>query len=135
MKYKILCLFLAIVLLAVLSTGCLFSSPKWITTRDATDIASDSATLNGRIGVLSEGESATVYFLWEQDQGQGVFGPTPPQTTAPTTMRNEGGFSTLLTGLLPNTTYLFRACADVTKLDGTSQNWLGNIRSFTTGSE
>jgi len=90
-----------------------------VTTNDATNITTNSATLNGNLDNL--GTASTVYGSFEYGLTTAYGYETTPQE-----MTSTGPFSFPLTGLLPNTTYHVRAKAVG---DGTSY---GLDKSFTT---
>jgi Raf kinase inhibitor-like YbhB/YbcL family protein len=116
---------LTVLSLAVLLTGC--PTVPTVTTKDATNITSNSATLHGTISGIPEDNSATVYFRWEQYQGQNEFSDDPSYTPEITKTSNTA-FSSVLTGLMPNTTYIFQVeCESSTHY----VSW-GEILNFTT---
>ena len=90
-----------------------------VTTNNATNITTNSATLNGNLDNL--GTASTVYVSFEYGLTTAYGNETTPQA-----MTTTGPFSFPLTGLLPNTTYHVRAKAVG---DGTSY---GLDKSFTT---
>ena len=97
------------------------NAPKRLTsvTNPATDMAADSATLNGTLDDLGAASSVEVYFEWGLDTSYG-------NETTPQTMTTTGLFSANLSGLDPYTTYHFRA-----KAVGDGINY-GQDKSFTT---
>jgi len=116
---------LTVLSLAVLLMGCPWKTV--VTTKDATNITSNSATLNGTISGIPEDNSATVYFRWQQYQGQNEFSDDPSYTPGITKTSNTA-FSSVLTGLMPNTTYIFQVeCESSTNY----VSW-GEILNFTT---
>ncbi|MBI4283332.1 MAG: S8 family serine peptidase [Chloroflexi bacterium] len=90
-----------------------------VTTNNATNITSNSTTLNGTLDGLGSA-SANVSFEWGTTSG------SLNQFTAAQVMTGIGSFSANVTGLSANTTYYFRAkaVADVTAF--------GAEKSFTT---
>jgi len=85
------------------SDNIVVSTPT-VLTNPATDIAADSATLNGTLDDLGAASSVEVYFEWGLDTSYG-------NETTPQTMTTTGLFSANLSGLDPYTTYHFRAKA------------------------
>ena len=92
-----------------------------VTTNAATDVTTESATLNGNLDSLGDYSSVNVSFEW----GETLGGPYPNETT-PETMASTGPFSAPISGLASNTTYYFRA-----KATG-SVTVYGDEQSFTT---
>ncbi len=81
------------------------SSSLSVSTNPASNIGSDSATLNGTLTDLGSNDtSVTVYFQYGTDITYGS--ETPHQT-----MNATGSFSADISGLSPDTTYHFRAVA------------------------
>ena len=78
--------------------------PLTVTTTPASDITTNSATLNGILDSLGTYSSANVSFEWGLDTSYG--NETPPQT-----MYATGPFSASISGLEPGTTYHYRAKA------------------------
>lgn len=78
-----------------------------VTTGAATSVNNNSATLNGSLTALGTATTVNVSFQWGTTAG----GPYPYSTTAQA-MTTTGAFSATLTGLLPSTTYYFKARAD-----------------------
>lgn len=99
------------------------ASKSWgaptVTTNNATNITTNSATLNGNLNNL--GTASTVYVSFEYGLTTAYGSETTPQL-----MTTTGPFNFPLTGLSPNTTHHFRAKAVG---DGTSY---GLDKSFTT---
>jgi phosphodiesterase/alkaline phosphatase D-like protein len=81
------------------------TTPPLVTTNDATDVAMNSATLNGDLTSLGTAGSVTVSFEW------GTVSGSYTSTTADQTRTSTGAFSADLSGLGPGTTYYFRAKA------------------------
>jgi len=102
-------LFLVSVLLcmAVCSTSlvCSKAEPS-VSTKDATEVTSVSATLNGFLNGLGDASSVDVFFRW--GTGSGYY----PNVTPKQTMTSTGGFSCVIFGMIPGTTYYFLAEAD-----------------------
>ena len=96
-----------------------------VTTGDATDVGTDSATLNGSLDDLGGASSADVYFEWRES------GAASWNTTAAQTLSSTGSFSDDVTGLSSGTDYEFRAVADAS--DGDSD--AGTTNTFTTASD
>ncbi len=93
-----------------------------ITTKSATNVATTSATLNGRVDGSSSSTRA-----WFEYGSNTNFGYT---TTKSSYGSNSTNFSRSISGLMPNTTYYFRAVAESSR-----DRVFGNIMSFsTTGS-
>ncbi|GAI74549.1 unnamed protein product, partial [marine sediment metagenome] len=90
-----------------------------VTTNDATNITTKSATLNGNLD--NRGTASTVYVSFEYGLTTAYGSETTPQA-----MTTTGPFSFPLTGLSPNTTYHVRA-----KAVGGSTSY-GLDKSFTT---
>jgi uncharacterized repeat protein (TIGR01451 family) len=91
-----------------------------VTTRNATNVSTSSATLNGRVD--GNGSSVRAWFEYGTNTNLGY-----------TTSQNSYGsgstdYSRSISGLYPNTTYYFRAVAE--NSDGTDY---GSILSFRTG--
>ena len=105
-----------------LRTSTLTPSPPSVTTNNATNKTTSSATLHGNLS--SKGTAPTVYvsFQWGTTTAYGEETTAVAKTTT-------GPFSSPLGGLLPNTTYHFRGKAVG---NGTSY---GSDRSFTTLTE
>ena len=78
------------------------STPPSVTTNDASDITSNSATLNGNLGGLGTAPTVSVSFEWGENTSYG-------NTTTPESKNTTGAFTFALGGLSPNTTYHFRA--------------------------
>jgi hypothetical protein len=76
-----------------------------VSTTAATNVATDSATLNGSLTSLGGASSAQVSFQWGLTTGYGN------ETAPPQTMTATGAFSAPLSGLTPGTTYHYRAKA------------------------
>jgi len=90
-----------------------------VTTDDASNLATTSATLNGELGNLGTATSVTVSFEWKVSGGS--YAPIAVEVKD-----SIGAFSADLTGLTPGTTYYFKAKAVG---DGTSY---GAEKSFST---
>ncbi len=95
-------------------------TPPAVTTAGTTDVTDNAATLNGNLTSLGEYSSANVSFEWGATVGN------LDHETTPQTMTAIGNFSAALSGLVPSTTYYFRA-----KVTG-SVTVYGNELSFTT---
>ncbi len=80
-----------------------YLSPE-VKTNEATEITSDSATLNGSLTSLGQDEYVAVYFDWGTSDMYG-------NETTMQVMTSLGTFSLSLEKLTPNTTYHFRANA------------------------
>ena len=98
------------------------SGTPYVTTNSATNIANNSATLNGYVN--SNGVSSNVWFEWGTSSS--YFGNSTPQISYGTLSAN---FSSTITGLYPNTTYYYRAVAQNPQGGGIVY---GNQLSFTT---
>ncbi|MFC2072912.1 hypothetical protein ACFLUU_09525, partial [Chloroflexota bacterium] len=79
--------------------------PPTVTTNDAVDISTNSATLHGSLGNLGSSLSANVSFEWGTTSGNLTW------ETTPQVMASIGAFSAGLSNLSSNTTYYFRAKA------------------------
>ena len=94
--------------------------PPEVTTEAATEIATDSAALNGRLDSMGDYTTLDVSFKWGTTSG------TLDQETAPQAMTSTGNFTATLGDLDSGTTYYFRA-----KVTG-SITVYGDESSFTT---
>ncbi|MEA2085659.1 MAG: hypothetical protein U9O84_01245, partial [Chloroflexota bacterium] len=81
-----------------------------VTTSAATGVGATAATLNGVLTSLGDYDSVSVSFEWGTTTGYGDEIPAG-------TMTETGSFSAALTGLLPGTTYHFRAKATGSAID------------------
>jgi len=124
MKYwHCIAIILLLLLLIVLAIGiALAQVPPEVTTNAATDVTTDSATLNGNLTSLGDYSWAYVSFEWG---GNTTYG----NETTPGNMTTLGPFSDNINGLSPNTTYHFRAKAVG---NGTATPVYGNDTTFTT---
>jgi len=95
-------------------------SPPTVSTGTASSVGTATATLNGTLSDLGSASTVQVYFEYGLDTNYSS-GTTPYQA-----MSGTGPFTARVTGLVPNTTYHFRAVAVG---DGTSY---GGDVSFTT---
>jgi len=95
-----------------------------VSTGDATNVGTDSATLNGSLDDLGGADSADCYFEY-RETGSNAWTATSGQTIGST-----GSFSEDVSGLSSDTDYEFRAVADAS--DGDSN--AGATNGFTTGS-
>ena len=101
-------------------------SPPGVTTSAATSVTWTTATLNGSIE--TNGSSTTVTF--EYGLNSDLSAPVTTVTAAESPLADSGSPQTVtkaLTGLIPSTTYYFRAIG--TNVDGTTN---GSILNFTT---
>ena len=96
-------------------------TPPSVTTNDATNVTTDSATLNGDLTALGTASSVTVSFEWKVSEGS----YTPIAVGG---KDRTGTFSVGLTDLTPGTTYYFKA-----KADGDGDPVYGAEKNFTTG--
>ncbi len=80
------------------------TAPPVVTTNSATEIHCTSAMLNGILDSLGTADNVTVSFEWGTTTGYGNETALEPRTST-------GTFSANMTGLIPNTTYHFRAKA------------------------
>jgi hypothetical protein len=94
------------------------ASAPAVTTNDATDLATTSASLNGNLDSVGTAASVIVSFEWGTTTGSYT------QTTDNQTLSATSPFFANLTGLTPGTTYYFRA-----KAVGDGQD-LGDEKSF-----
>jgi phosphodiesterase/alkaline phosphatase D-like protein len=95
--------------------------PPSVSTNNATDVATSSATLNGDLTSLGTASSVTVSFEW------GIASGSYSHTTTDQAMTASGHFSADLNGLDSGTTYYFR-----TKADGDGDPVYGPEKSFAT---
>lgn len=98
------------------------TEPPSVTTSHSADVHAESATLRGVLGSLGTAGAADVYFEWGTTRDYG-------SRTAPESATLPGDFSAAVSGLLPDTSYHFRAVADG---DGDPVHGLDAM--FTTGS-
>lgn len=77
-------------------------TPSMVATSAATAIGTTTATLNGSLTSLGSASSVQVSFEWGLTTSYG-------NTTSTQVMTSTGSFNAPLSGLLPNTTYHFRA--------------------------
>jgi hypothetical protein len=86
----------------------LAEAPLGVETLAPTDVSLTSATLNGELTGLGGADNATVYFeYWvEGDRNSST-------NTSTTTLNETGNFSTTVSGLSPNETYVYVAHAEV----------------------
>ncbi len=103
-------------------TNCGNNNTPSVTTYSATDITNNYATLNGYID--PNGSSTTRWFEWGTSYGN-LYNSTNHLFQG----TNAGNINQQITGLIPNTTYYFRAVAQNT--NGTSY---GNTLTFQTPS-
>ena len=115
-----LCVLLAAIVVLLLPTPVLAESPA-VTTNGADNVTSASATLQGSLEDFGTADNVTVCFEW----GTSASGPYP-DATSDQTKNSTGPFSADLNGLIPGTTYYYRAKAVG---DGTAY---GDEKSFTT---
>jgi len=92
-----------------------------VSTNPASNIQQTSATLNGLLSDLGSYTNASVFFQY------GLTAPAYGSATAYVTKTTTGAFDANITGLLPNTTYHFRAVAV-----GTDITVYGLDQTFTT---
>jgi len=85
-------------------TFATLTTPPAVKTSSATDVHCTSATLNGILDSLGTAGGVEVSFEWGLSTAYG-------QETARETMTATGNFKASLTGLIPRTTYHFRAKA------------------------
>jgi len=105
------------------------TTPPSVITQPATNIAFNSATLNGNLTSLGTAASGNVSFQWTTDAYYTGYGNTYDSETSPAqTMTDPGNFTFNLSTLSSGTTYHFRAKAVG---QGTSY---GNDTTFTTNS-
>jgi hypothetical protein len=88
----------------IIPTFTLTLQPPTVSTSAATDIDQSSATLNGNLTSLGSASSVDVSFEYGTTTSYGTTTETIP-------MHGAVGFSTVITGLNPGTTYHFRAKA------------------------
>lgn len=99
------------------------TSETEVSTEEATNITTDSATLNGNLDSISDDTSdVDVYFEWGE-QGTGL-----TETTNVQNLTTTGSFSEDITGLSDETIYEFRAVG----YDGTEQVY-GDTLTFSIG--
>ena len=92
-----------------------------VTTNDATNVTTASATLNGDLTSLGTADNVTVTFEW------GTVPGSYTRTTADQARTSAGAFSADLSGLTHGTTYYYRA-----KADGDGVPVYGQEKSLTT---
>lgn len=108
---------------AAATSPALALPPLYVTTRDATDVCSCSATLNGYLEDLGDNTSAWVRFKWGKE-GAGL-----PNTTSWRGRLSTGPFSEEITNL-DCTTYEFMAEARAS--DRNEEDYdNGNVLEFT----
>ena len=93
-----------------------------VSTTGATNIFSNSATLNGTLDGLGTSSSADVWFEWGTTTNYG-------SSTSRIVRSTTGAFSSTLTGLSASTTYYYRAVAE-----SSAGRSYGNSSAFTTPS-
>jgi len=116
-----------VVLSALLLKGIASAQEPEITTDAATDVTSNSATLNGTLSGLGNASSVDVWFDYATDAYYTGNGGTYSYSTAPQAMGAAGPFNSSINVLSSNTTYHFRAVAS----DGNDTAY-GNDTTFTT---
>ena len=120
MKYwHCIAIILLLLLLIILAIGIALAQAPEVTTNDATDVTSDSATLNGNLTSLDD-YSWAYSFEW----GGNI---TYDNETTPGNI-TTGPFSDNINSLSPNTTYHFRAKA----VGNGTVTVYGNDATFTT---
>jgi hypothetical protein len=128
MKYRH---WIAIIVLLLLGTlllkGIALAQGPEVTTDAATDVTSDSATLNGNLTSLGNASSVDVWFEYATDAFYISNAGNYSSSTAPQTMLIAGLFNSSVGALSANTTYHFRAMAS----DGNT-TVSGNDTTFTT---
>ena len=97
------------------------SVPPTVTTRDATGVQTNAATLNGRVASLGESESVEVSFEWGTTTDYG-------NETTPELRTDIGDIAVSLSGLKPGSTYHYRL-----KVVGREGTKSGPDVQFTTG--
>ena len=97
------------------------TTPPSVTTNDATNVTTASATLNGDLTSLGTADNVTVSFEWGTARGSYT------HTTADQSRTSVGAFSADLSGLTHGTTYYYRA-----KADGDGAPVYGDEKNFTT---
>jgi len=103
--------------------------PPTVTTNPANNIYASSATLNGHLDNLGTASTVGVYFEWATDDYYTSNGNTyNNETTPPSFMTSTGSVASFLIGLLPATTYHYRA-----KAVGDSTAYGGDVFFTTTG--
>ncbi|MFA5064886.1 MAG: CARDB domain-containing protein [Dehalococcoidia bacterium] len=105
----------------VFTTG---HTPPSVTTGAASNLTTNSATLNGNLTATGTAATVNVSFQYGTTQG----GPYPDSTT-PQPKTATGAFHSNLTGLTPYTVYYYRARGD----GGASGTGYGDEGSFRTG--
>ncbi len=95
-----------------------FLSPE-VVTKDASEVMSHSAILNGELKSVGEGNYVAVFWEWGNSTDFG-------NETAPQVMTSPGTYSVYLSGLQPETEYYFRSVAS------NINRTYGNVISFTT---
>ena len=98
-------------------------APIAISTSSASDVTSNSATLQGYVSSTGHYDSVTVWFQWGTSAGYG-------SATEQQVIYGPGPFSIELAGLAPNTSYYFRAAAKPEAVGVTTV--YGNMGNFNT---
>ncbi len=104
--------------------GCDYNDNLAVTTKPATSIDTDSATLRGEVNNDGGANSTDVYFKWGTSSGN------LNRTLNAGSVNNADTFAANLSGLNDDTTYYFKACAD-----NNNDSICGSVKSFTTDSE
>ncbi|MFC2044632.1 S8 family serine peptidase, partial [Chloroflexota bacterium] len=96
---------IALVLSLLIPTSVFAQTPPTVTTDNVTNVTTTSATVNGNLTSLGSATTANVSFEYGTDTSYG-------STTVPQVKTTTGIFNANLIGLIPGTTYHFRAKAD-----------------------
>src|SRR4030042_646925 len=105
--YRIVALLVFLPLIFIAAPVVLAQDEPTVITNPASDITSDSATLNGSLTSLGNATSVTVSFQWATDAyyvGNGTY----DNETTTQSMGTTGTFSSPISILSTNTTYHFR---------------------------
>jgi hypothetical protein len=115
MKYRhwiaIIAIIVLVLLAALLSKGIALAQTPEVTTDAATDISSNSATLNGNLTSLGNASSVNVWFQYATDAFYIGNGGNYSDSTPPQVMGAISPFNSPISGLSGNTTYHFVAMA------------------------
>lgn len=96
-----------------------------VATGAASGITNNAATLHGSVSAVGAGAPSIVFYYGTADGGTTKSSWTSSVAVPGT---HSGAFSQAVSGLLPNTTYFFRALAT----NSAGESWSSPVRSFTT---
>ncbi len=109
--WQCIAIILLLLLNIVLMIGIALAQAPAVTTNDASDITTDSATLNGNLTSLGNASSVDVWFQYATDDFYTNNGNTYSNSTTPQTMTITGPFSSAISSLSSGTTYHFMSMA------------------------